>query len=367
MNSSIALIVNLPILFLLYIMIYFTQSLSGKRQFYGVSLNSDYFTKEEFKSLDKKFKVFVTLGFIIFSIILLICIYVFKAYIIASILPILGFCIYEFLIFIYIHNKVKNLKKALSLEFEDLELKKNKLILDTDFINEKNKIIKRYSILFMIPLLITLLMSIYVATKYNSMPDIIPTHWGITGEADAFSKKSIFSVFGPIFMSIAVSILIYICSVYSLKSRAKLSTDNISESKLANLNFLNKFAITFLILNLSCQIIFINILIATVNSSNVNTIIMWTATIALIVAAIYQTYIYYKSPSKSKNAVYSVDDDDNNWLLGTFYNNPNDPSLFVQKRFGVGWTINIGSTKGKILFILPFIVILFVIIISFNM
>ena len=69
MNSSIALIVNLPILFLLYIIIYFTLSLSGKRQFDGVSLNSDYFTKEEFKSLDKKFKVFVTLGFIIFSII----------------------------------------------------------------------------------------------------------------------------------------------------------------------------------------------------------------------------------------------------------------------------------------------------------
>ena len=96
MNSSIALIVNLPILFLLYIIIYFTQSLSGKRQFYGVSLNSDYFTKEEFKSLDKKFKVFVTLGFIIFSIILLICIYVFKAYIIASILPILGFSVLTF-------------------------------------------------------------------------------------------------------------------------------------------------------------------------------------------------------------------------------------------------------------------------------
>ena len=101
MNNTIALIINLPTLFLLYIIIYFTQSLSGKRQFYGVSLNSDYFTKEEFKSIDKKFKLLVTLGFIIFSVILLIFIYVFKAYVIASILPILGFCIYEFLIYIY--------------------------------------------------------------------------------------------------------------------------------------------------------------------------------------------------------------------------------------------------------------------------
>ena len=43
MNSNLALITNIPILFLLYVLMYFTQALSGKRQFYGISLNSDYF------------------------------------------------------------------------------------------------------------------------------------------------------------------------------------------------------------------------------------------------------------------------------------------------------------------------------------
>ena len=77
MNSTLAVIINIPLLFLVYIMIFFTQSLSGKRQFYGVSLNSDYFTKKEFKALDKKFKLLVTIGFVIFAIITLICIYIF--------------------------------------------------------------------------------------------------------------------------------------------------------------------------------------------------------------------------------------------------------------------------------------------------
>ena len=49
MNSIVALLVNLPTMFILYLMTYYTQSLSGKRQFYGVSLNSDYFTREELK------------------------------------------------------------------------------------------------------------------------------------------------------------------------------------------------------------------------------------------------------------------------------------------------------------------------------
>ena len=52
MNSTLALIINIPTLFLLYILTYFTQALSGKRQFYGISLNSDYFNKDEFKNLE---------------------------------------------------------------------------------------------------------------------------------------------------------------------------------------------------------------------------------------------------------------------------------------------------------------------------
>ena len=366
MSSTLAVTINIPTLFLVYVLMYFTQALSGKRQFYGVSLNSDYFTKEEFKNLDKKFKLLLTIGFIAFVIITLVSIYIFEAYLASSIIPILGFCIYQFIIFVYIHNKVKALKQDLSLDIHDLELKKTKIILDTDFINEKNRIIKKYSMLFWIPLIINLLVAIYTATQYNSMPDIIPTHWGFTGEADAFSQKSFFSVFGNVFMSIGVGIIIYISSVNSLKSRAKLNSDNINESKKAHLNYLNKIAFTFFILNLSCQVLFINILIATVNASNVNTYIMWTATILLVVSSIYQTYVYYKSPSKYKDAVYSVDDDDDNWIFGSIYNNSNDPSLFVQKRFGVGWTVNIGSIKGKILFFSPFIIVIVILFIAFN-
>ena len=37
MNSTLALIINIPTLFLLYILTYFTQALSGKRQFYELA------------------------------------------------------------------------------------------------------------------------------------------------------------------------------------------------------------------------------------------------------------------------------------------------------------------------------------------
>lgn len=358
MNSTIALIVNVPTLLLIYILIYFTQALSGKRQFYGISLNSDYFKENQFKSLDKKFKLLVTVGFVLFTILTLIYIYVFKSYEASSLVPMLGFFLYQFLVYIYIHNKVKLLKSELILNNKNVDLEKTKVILDTDFLNEKNRIINKFSLMFYIPFVILTLVGIYILIKYNSIPNTIPTHWGFDGTADAFSDKSFSKILVSVGMMVGLGFIICIYSIYSLKSRVKLSIDSIDNSKKENLHYLNMFAYTFLILNIGCSIMFIDILIATLNASSVNTSIMYTSTLVIILASIYQTYLYYKSPSKSKGALYSVDDEDSLWIFGCIYNNPNDASLFVTKRFGVGWTINIGNLKGKILFILPFVIIL---------
>jgi uncharacterized membrane protein len=57
-------------------------------------------------------------------------------------------------------------------------------------------------------------------------------------------------------------------------------------------------------------------------------------------------------------------DDDRYWKLGAFYYNPEDPSIFVEKRFGIGWTLNFARAVswfilfGPLLFI--FILIWFV-------
>lgn len=42
-------------------------------------------------------------------------------------------------------------------------------------------------------------------------------------------------------------------------------------------------------------------------------------------------------------------DDDENWLWGLVYYNPGDRRLNVEKRFGMGVTINVGTTAGKVI------------------
>jgi len=42
-------------------------------------------------------------------------------------------------------------------------------------------------------------------------------------------------------------------------------------------------------------------------------------------------------------------DEDQYWIGGIFYNNPNDVSIFVEKRIGIGFTMNIGTPVGKLI------------------
>ena len=51
-------------------------------------------------------------------------------------------------------------------------------------------------------------------------------------------------------------------------------------------------------------------------------------------------------------------DDDRYWSGGIFYNNPDDPAVFVPKRYGLGWTMNFGHPQARLVMIGILVVIL---------
>jgi len=42
---------------------------------------------------------------------------------------------------------------------------------------------------------------------------------------------------------------------------------------------------------------------------------------------------------------------DSAWKGGVFYYNPDDPALFVEKRYGLGWTLNFGHPQAKLILV----------------
>jgi uncharacterized membrane protein len=51
-------------------------------------------------------------------------------------------------------------------------------------------------------------------------------------------------------------------------------------------------------------------------------------------------------------------DDDRYWYGGFFYYNPDDPAVFVPRRFGFGWTVNFCNPRGRMFMIVILLLVL---------
>ena len=64
------------------------------------------------------------------------------------------------------------------------------------------------------------------------------------------------------------------------------------------------------------------------------------------------------SPAERRRTGVIFRDDDRYWSAGFLYTNPDDPALFVPKRYGLGWTLNFGHPQAKLLLIVLLLLVL---------
>lgn len=356
--STIFILTNLIIL---YIVFYNMPSFKNKKQVFGVSINSKYLDYQPFKNLYKEYKKFINLSFLFILISSFIFTFVFDKTEFASTYSILAIILFNFMIYIYVHNKAKIIKLELINSNSEDVFPSSKTIIDSVYICERNKIIKKFKIIYLIPLLLVLISSIYTFINYNSIPNSIPIHWNLYGIADRFIDKSYTNVILIILGQFMLSILIAFISLSSIKSRVKIDTKDIEKSRYENISYLNKIGYAFLVLMVSTNLILVSSFISYVNESNLNLYIAILSFILMIISIIYLMFTFINSPNMKTSSSFSPDDDENYWILGCLYNNPNDPSFMVEKRFGIGWTINIATPLGKIFIVT--LIILFIILI----
>lgn len=366
MSSTVFILMNLIIL---YIVFYNMPSFKNKKQIFGVSINDKYLNYYAFKNLCKEYKKLINLIFLFILISSFIFIFVFNKTDFASIYSILAMVLLNFIVYINVHNKAKIIKlELINSNSEDVS-PSSKIIIDSVYICERNKIIKKFKIMYLIPLLILLISSIYTFFNYNNIPNSIPIHWNLYGIADSFIDKSYTNIILIVLGQFMLSLLLAFTSLSSIKSRVKIDTkDNIEKSKSENISYLNKIGYTFLVLIVSINLILVNSFISYVNGPNLNLYITILSFILMVASIIYLMFVFIKSPNMKTSSSFSSDEDENYWIFGCLYNNPNDPSFMVEKKFGIGWTVNIATPLGKIFMvslIIVFIISIYELISSF--
>ncbi|WP_449619764.1 DUF1648 domain-containing protein [Robertmurraya sp. Marseille-Q9965] len=217
---------------------------------------------------------------------------------------------------------------------------------------------------FLLPMVITVGVIGYTLLKYDLLPQQIPTHWGPSGQPDAFTEKTLMSsILMPLTLFV-MQLMFLAIQLGTKKSGIKLSGESTEASRQRQLAlrkysswlmFFVSFLITVLLSFFQLQIIHPDIISATT---------MFAIPLGFLVLILVSTIVFAVRvgradkfstiPTEEK----LTDSDDSHWKGGLFYFNKNDPSIFVEKRFGVGWTINFANPIGYLIIFVPLIAIL---------
>lgn len=365
----VANMMSLLIFALLYLTFLFTPRMSRKDLIFGVFIPFDRAKDIEIQKISKKYSIELT----IFTVITLLIYFLLLNTIIKSPLIIILFTfvimIGYFLIFLRAYNKTKNYKAE-----NNLTGTKKQVVYVNTAMSQKlrnNAVISFYW--FIIPIFISLINFVLPIIRYDELPAKIAIHWNIQGAADNFVNKSMGAVImhGLILLFTVILLAFTNLSIAISKNRIDASSPISSSQKLFKFKKVNSIIIYSLTVVISTLITVLNM-----NSLNIISIDISSLTpvfiILLISIILLPIIIEFKfgqggnnlkngADEKVDNTVSNVDDD-SFWKLGSIYYNPNDPSLFVEKRFGVGWTLNFGNKKAIVISIVFLIFILSIIL-----
>ena len=222
-----------------------------------------------------------------------------------------------------------------------------RIMIATDF-RQQQLIVSNvwFAVIGMLIILITILVPILF---YDRIPEYVPIHWGANGEITRWVAKSP-RVFMVLPFSQMFTLLILLYTNYTFKSAKQfIIPKNPKASREQNQAYryvMSKFIVVVGIVTLlTLMIPQFAIVRATPNMRWFNGLNLGLG-VLLLASILYIAFKYgqggerYRSRQAEANS-YRLVDDDRYWKLGVFYCNPNDPALFVEKRFGIGLTVNL--------------------------
>lgn len=338
---------------------------SKKDIFLGIRIPESERNNDELRILGKRY-MYTSLMVGIPTIVIFSVLIYQLAYLWLFMVFIFAFVFIDFLIYYRYNRKVSKLKAKQGW----LKTKKQVVTIDTDFSRENfNKIMPSAWWFSMSLIIIAVCVTINII-YYPKLPYKFPTHWGVDGKPNGYSIKSYSSILSmPLIQSFMVAIMFFVYKIISWSKR-EINSNGPEESKIRNLKFRRIWAIYIIVINYIMLFIFIIVDLQTMQIIKPDSrmilplviIMSFGITAVSIIISIKVGQGGSKLKVGSENKVNDVDvrDDDRFWKLGnTIYYNKDDPSVFVEKRVGIGWTVNAATTWGIVFYVVIIIIFIF--------
>ena len=270
-----------------------------------------------------------------------------KLSLILGVTTILSVMIHVIIFSIY-NIKLKKLKRENNWNYKS----NNVVIVDTTLRkpkkNEKYKALNDW--VFLVPIILPLILLLLTYLKRNDLVSL--------------GLREIYRL--PI-VGIIMCLFMYFLAKISLKSKVDLNSSNIEGTIITKKKIKRLASIMFLVSEIEVTVLYSIIQLGIIYDFYTNKLLSYINIFTVISMVIF-ILIFIVIGSKERNTkenesqeeIYK--DDDKNWILGTFYYNKNDPAFMIEKRVGIGYTINFANKLALIFLVL---MILFIILMSF--
>lgn len=248
------------------------------------------------------------------------------------------------------HNELKKYKQTLSLEMKQTK----KIVVDLSFRDEK--LIFPTSYLVGINLAFVLVTVLLTVFNYQNIPDKLVTQWDFNMNPTTITEKTWGSVMMIPAMQVFITIVMAINNQAYLSAKQQIDGKNPTASSTKSKKFRRQSSLLNLVISILTQLLFVAIQLVTVFESispKVVMILSLVFTILIIGLVLWFSLYYGQSGDRLKTIEINEEeapkgnivtgDDDENWKLGMFYFNKQDPSFWVEKRMGVGMTFNLAK------------------------
>lgn len=331
MNGTAAVLAGSWILIAALIIIqpWFTR----KNVMFGVVFGSeDVWNNEKAKQMLRRYLWASILGIVLLSILCVLYIILAKpsggtvmtAYLSGTV----ALLVFGTIIFIVFHAQARAFKAARK---SDADLVTGRISVETS-LPDKQTVISAAWLLLFFPVLIAIYCVAVIG--YPAMPQLLPIHYsGMV--VDGWAPKSWQTVSQPLLNGTVMTLFILICCLFT--RRAPASVRGNPEAAPNAFRFRKYMIILMIVLNVLMQTSFLLIEVGFLIPISPLWFYVPSGLGLLLIAVLFYIYFRFVRIKKPRGPIL---DDDARWVLGMFYYNPSDPSTFIEKRTGIGYTLN---------------------------
>lgn len=206
------------------------------------------------------------------------------------------------------------------------------------------------------PLLILLGFATNLILRWDDIPDRFPTHWGPSGSPDSWATRSFLSVFATILMGLCIWATMFTIAAALPRFARRISARGAAAERERKFMHITQWILLGTAYWLAVLMGTTSLLPLLVGMNDaLPSWFFWMIGFELVLVAAMCVILARSGqggwrldhgdvaePESADDQPVGDRTPDSAWKLGIFYFNPDDPALFVEKRFGIGWDLNWG-------------------------